>query len=351
MPGDDSIEAKPGNLLERDTTTIVDVFSTYGRVFYTNGLTLDRPLDIIRNGYTHSTDTTFNSWAGAVAVISHTDWRGQMDLGTFATGGVVGDIATAGTYCRTPPGLGTVCMVVDWPAGFQGIFNEYHAPYGPRSWFGSLTLNKQDGSGFQYSRNRYYDPSTGRFTQEDPIGIAGGLNAYGFANGNPISYSDPFGLCIEDACIVEGLITAGVALAPVVEENAPALSEDAAAITEQVSEDAAGIAERAHEIHDAVAQVTRDKTTIAVARVEDAEGKIETWVASSEAKLRPVQQSLLSGKEQAIQGAGHAEQTIVNAVKATGRRLHEIAASRPICPACADAIRSIGGIISSALKQ
>ncbi len=213
MPGDDSIEAKPGNLLERDTTTIVDVFSTYGRVFYTNGVNLDRPLDIIRNGYTHSSDTTFNSWAGAVAVITHTDWRGQMDVGTFDSGGIVGDIATAGTYCRTPPGLGTVCMVVDWPAGFQGIFNEYHAPYGPRSWFGSLTLNKQDGSGFQYSRNRYYDPSTGRFTQEDPLGLAGGLNAYGFANGDPVNFSDPFGLCAEDACIIEigaGVYVAGV---------------------------------------------------------------------------------------------------------------------------------------------
>ena len=34
-----------------------------------------------------------------------------------------------------------------------------------------------------------------QFTQEDPIGLAGGLNAYGFAAGDPVSYSDPFGLC------------------------------------------------------------------------------------------------------------------------------------------------------------
>jgi hypothetical protein len=34
----------------------------------------------------------------------------------------------------------------------------------------------------------------------DPIGLAGGLNAYGFAGGDPVTYSDPFGLCppIED---------------------------------------------------------------------------------------------------------------------------------------------------------
>lgn len=32
-------------------------------------------------------------------------------------------------------------------------------------------------------------------TQEDPIGLAGGLNLYGFANGDPVNFSDPFGLC------------------------------------------------------------------------------------------------------------------------------------------------------------
>ncbi|HYW12855.1 MAG TPA: RHS repeat-associated core domain-containing protein [Longimicrobium sp.] len=46
-----------------------------------------------------------------------------------------------------------------------------------------------------YMRNRYYNPATGQFTQPDPIGLAGGLNSYGFAAGDPVSYSDPYGLC------------------------------------------------------------------------------------------------------------------------------------------------------------
>ena len=45
-----------------------------------------------------------------------------------------------------------------------------------------------------YRRNRYYDPASGRFTQEDPIGIAGGMNQYGFGRGDPVNSSDPFGL-------------------------------------------------------------------------------------------------------------------------------------------------------------
>jgi len=64
----------------------------------------------------------------------------------------------------------------------------------PSSWYGSLTVDQQDASGFLYRRNRYYDPEAGNFTQQDPIGIAGGLNLYGYANGDPINFSDPFGL-------------------------------------------------------------------------------------------------------------------------------------------------------------
>ncbi len=51
-------------------------------------------------------------------------------------------------------------------------------------------------SGLYYYYNRYYDPNTGRFTTEDPIGIAGGLNLYRAFGNNPVSYVDPWGLMI-----------------------------------------------------------------------------------------------------------------------------------------------------------
>ena len=46
-----------------------------------------------------------------------------------------------------------------------------------------------------YNRARYYDPSTGRFLNEDPIRFSGGINLYGYTRNSPANYGDPFGLC------------------------------------------------------------------------------------------------------------------------------------------------------------
>ena len=48
-------------------------------------------------------------------------------------------------------------------------------------------------SGLYYNRGRYYDPATGRFMSEDPIGTAGGLNLFAYSNNDPINGADPTG--------------------------------------------------------------------------------------------------------------------------------------------------------------
>jgi len=50
-------------------------------------------------------------------------------------------------------------------------------------------------TGLYYYRARYYDPTTGRFLQNDPVGFRGGdINLYRYVSNNPIYFRDPLGL-------------------------------------------------------------------------------------------------------------------------------------------------------------
>jgi len=155
----------------------------YGKVAYTHAGGIDQPLELVRL-----------DGDGPVAAVPHADWRGVYDMVTF-TGTLH---ATCGPSIGVPLGSGE-CYQIDFEsvsAFTEGMFK--HSDWtevGPRSWFGNLLNGQRDASGLQYRRNRYYDPVQGRFTQEDPMGLAGGVNLYGFASGDPVNFSDPFGLC------------------------------------------------------------------------------------------------------------------------------------------------------------
>jgi RHS repeat-associated protein len=55
-------------------------------------------------------------------------------------------------------------------------------------------------STLHYNGYRYYQPTTGRYVQADPIGLGGGENRFAYVNDNAINGSDPRGLCM--ACLI-----------------------------------------------------------------------------------------------------------------------------------------------------
>ncbi len=61
--------------------------------------------------------------------------------------------------------------------------------------------------------HRSYDPGTGRFLTRDPLGYGGGMNLYGYADGNPVNESDPDGFSpIGYAANVVGLVPGPVGM-------------------------------------------------------------------------------------------------------------------------------------------
>ncbi|MCX8959102.1 type IV secretion protein Rhs [Erwinia psidii] len=139
-------------------------------------------------------------------------------------------------------------------------------------------------TGLHYNLFRYYDPQVGRFTVQDPIGLAGGWNLYQYAP-NPLGWIDPLGLALTQ------------------------LQQMVVDAHSQLDEFAQG----------------RKTTAIGI----DKEGNYH--LASSDRVVPPAQRAWAkTNNVNVIRGDGHAEETIMNNVS----DVEHIDASRGVCLDC-----------------
>ncbi|MHB1272808.1 MAG: RHS repeat-associated core domain-containing protein, partial [Rhodanobacter sp.] len=129
-------------------------------------------------------------------------WLGDLPVAVIDTT-VSGGVTTSTVDYVTADQLGTPRAVTDgtgtviWQWAYQGD------PFGeqqPTSSTGYVLNLRYPGqyydaeSNTNYNLFRTYEAATGRYLQPDPIGLDGGISAYAYVGGDPLSYTDPLGL-------------------------------------------------------------------------------------------------------------------------------------------------------------
>jgi RHS repeat-associated protein len=127
-------------------------------------------------------------------------WLDSMPLGGVSiTFDAQGAIASSEPFYLHSDHLNTPRMATNQTQ--QNVWQWQSDAFGVGQAIGSLAMNLRfpgqyfdQESGLHYNYFRDYDPETGRYVESDPIGLDGGLNTYGYVEGNPISKFDFWGL-------------------------------------------------------------------------------------------------------------------------------------------------------------
>ena len=93
--------------------------------------------------------------------------------------------------------IGSVVAITDNTGAVTSSYS--YSPWGESnslsgSIFGYTGQRFDSETGLYYYKARHYSPALGRFLQPDPIGYAGGMNLYEYANSEPVGRNDPLGL-------------------------------------------------------------------------------------------------------------------------------------------------------------
>ncbi|CAM3927268.1 Sugar-binding protein [Delftia tsuruhatensis] len=104
-------------------------------------------------------------------------------------------------HLGTPMALTDQRGLVTWAAKLDPWGNVLQE-YNPQGIHQAIRLPGQHHdreTGLYYNRHRYYDPVVGSYVNQDPIGLAGGVNKSIYAT-SPIIFTDPLGLAPVKTC-------------------------------------------------------------------------------------------------------------------------------------------------------
>ena len=149
-----------------DGNDLVETVNSSGGVVarYSQGQDIDEPLAELRSG-----GTSYYEVDGQGSVSSLTSTAGAL-ANTYTYDSFGNTIATSGTLSNP----------------FRYAAREFDTE-----------------TNLYFDRARYYDPSTGRFLEEDPIQFEGSVNFYAYVGNDPVDATDPFGLkCIRKLMLV-----------------------------------------------------------------------------------------------------------------------------------------------------
>ena len=151
--------------------------------------------------------TTRYVWDGE-SLLAELDTLGQLvagytDYGLDEIASVLRRDRVDSTYYYVQDYSRNVVAILARTAGGNVIDNQYrYEPFGTLQGNTSAPIpNSRQFAGREYDaetqlyydRARYLDPTLGRFVSEDPIGLNGGINLYGFVGNDPINGWDPSG--------------------------------------------------------------------------------------------------------------------------------------------------------------
>jgi RHS repeat-associated protein len=76
--------------------------------------------------------------------------------------------------------------------GFGNVRSETSSANGDR--YGFTGRERDNATGLQYNRDRWYNPATGTWMQQDPLGLGPDTNPYRYVGNDPTNATDPSGL-------------------------------------------------------------------------------------------------------------------------------------------------------------